>query len=101
MFASLQSSEAKKLLSDLHFTIDGSSFILIENNVVYERSTAALRIARKLKGLWPLLYMFMIVPKFIRDSVYNFISKNRYKWFGKKDECMIPTQELKTKFLSY
>ena len=62
--------------------------------------TAILRIARKLSGLYPLLYGFMIVPKFIRDFViHGIIAKNRYKWFGRKDTCMIPTEELKMKFL--
>jgi len=101
LFASLQSDEGKKILSEFNFSCNEmNSFILMENGTIYIRSTAALRVAKKLDGLWRLLYGFMIVPKFIRDCVYNFIAKNRYKWFGKKDECMIPTQELKAKFLN-
>ena len=72
---------------------------LIENSKFYTESSAALRIAKRLNGLWPLLYIFIIVPKFIRNSVYKFIAKNRYKWFGKKDSCMVPTKELKERFL--
>lgn len=75
-------------------------FILIENNKAYTRSTGALRVAKKLNGLWPLLYGFIIIPKLLRDGIYNWVGRNRYKWFGKKDACMIPTPELKARFLS-
>lgn len=101
MFASLQSEVGRKILEQYNFSLDEfNSFILIENNKAYTRSTGALRVAKKLNGLWPLLYGFIIIPKFIRDSIYNWVAGNRYKWFGKKDACMIPTPELKTKFLS-
>ena len=76
------------------------SFFLVENGKIYDRSTAALKVLRKLNGLWKLLYAFIIIPKFIRDAVYDFIAKNRYRWFGRKDECMIPTAELRAKFLN-
>ena len=101
LFASLQSEEGKKILAT-HKWPTGvmNTFILVENGKIYDRSTAALKVARKLKGLWKFLYGFMIVPKFIRDAIYNVISKNRYQWFGKKDECMMPTPELKARFLS-
>lgn len=100
-FASLQSEEGQRLLKkfDLPST-DFNSFVLIENDKSFTRSAAALKVSKKLNGLWPGLYGFMIVPKFIRDGVYNWIAKNRYKWFGKKDACMIPTQELKARFLN-
>lgn len=75
------------------------SIVLIENEKVYVKSSAALRIARKLSGLWPLFFVFLIIPSFIRDGVYDFIAKNRYKWFGKKEQCMIPTPGLREKFL--
>jgi len=75
------------------------SIVLIENEKVYVKSSAALRIARKLSGLWPLFFVLLIIPSFIRDGVYDFIAKNRYKWFGKKEQCMIPTQGLREKFL--
>ena len=75
------------------------SIVLIENGNVYIKSSAALRIARKLSGLWPLFFVLLIIPSFIRDGVYDFIAKNRYKWFGKKEQCMIPTPGLKEKFL--
>ena len=72
---------------------------VIENGKAYVKSTAALRASRHLSGGWPLLYGFIIIPAFIRNAVYDFIAKNRYKWYGKKDSCMIPTAELKAKFL--
>jgi len=75
------------------------SIVLIENKNVYIKSSAALRIARKLSGLWPLFFVLLIIPRFIRDGVYDFIAKNRYKWFGKKEQCMIPTPGLREKFL--
>ena len=75
------------------------SIVLIENGNVYIKSSAALRIAKKLSGLWPLFFVLLIIPSFIRDGVYDFIAKNRYMWFGKKEQCMIPTPGLKEKFL--
>lgn len=75
------------------------SIVLIENEKVYVKSSAALRIAKKLSNLWPLFFVLLIIPSFIRDGVYDFIAKNRYKWFGKKEQCMIPTQGLREKFL--
>jgi predicted DCC family thiol-disulfide oxidoreductase YuxK len=102
LFASLQSEEGKQILEDNNFPANKSdSFLLVEDGKVYERSTAALRVLKNLSGLRSLLYGFIIVPKFIRDSVYNWIAKNRYQWFGRKDECMIPTPELKAKFLNH
>lgn len=99
-FASLQSDFAREKLKDFNFEpAEGSSFVLLEEGKIYQRSTAALRVAKKLKGLWPLLYAFIIIPPFIRDAVYNYIAKNRYKWFGKQESCWIPTPELKSKFL--
>ena len=75
------------------------SIILIDNGKAYVKSTAALRIALYLKGMWPLLHGLLIFPGFIRDFVYDIIAKYRYKWFGKKESCMIPTPELKSKFI--
>lgn len=100
-FASLQSDVAKKLLSKTHVSnMDAGTFVLIENGKTYIRSTAALKVCKHLSGLWPFMTLFMVVPKFIRDWVYNLISKNRYRWFGKQDACMIPSPEVKDKFLN-
>lgn len=98
--AALQSEIGSKLLEQ--YKIDPQytdSIILIENNKAYVKSTAALQIVRKFNGAWPLLYGFIILPRFIRDAVYDFIAKNRYEWFGRKDSCMIPTPALKSRFL--
>jgi predicted DCC family thiol-disulfide oxidoreductase YuxK len=71
----------------------GESFILYENGRIWRKSTAALRVARKLDGAWPLLYAFIFVPPFMRDAVYDLVAANRYRWFGKKDSCWMPRPE--------
>ncbi len=84
------------------FKVDTSkidSIILIDGKKCYIKSSAALRISKDLSGGYPLLSGFLALPRFIRDAVYDYIAKNRYKWFGKKESCMIPTKELKNKFL--
>lgn len=96
-FAALQSDAAKALGETV--TGDPDSVILYEDGKRYDKSTAALRIARRLSGLWPVLYMGIIVPRPIRDVVYRFIARNRYKWFGKSDACRLPSPELKARFL--
>lgn len=98
-FASLQSDFGQHQLK--RFNLNQQSFhsiILVEGDQYYERSDAALKIARKLGGGWPLLYGFKILPKVLRDGVYNLIGKNRYRLFGKKDACWLPTPELKSRF---
>ena len=100
-FASLQGDSGQQLLQKYQLPLSAfNSFVLIENNVTYTRSTAALKVARNLSGITKLLYGFIIVPAFIRDAIYNLISRNRYKWFGKQDNCMIPTPELRNRFLN-
>lgn len=100
-FATLQSNVAHQLLAKHKLPADDlRSFVFIENNKIYTRSTAALKVCRYLNVSWPLLYGFMIVPKFIRDGVYIWISKNRYRWFGKKEECMMPSAGLRARFLN-
>ena len=99
-FAPLQSEIGKTLMQQFGLPEnDMRSFLLIENGKVYNRSAAALRVCRHLKGLWPLCYGFMIVPAFIRNVVYDFIAKNRYKWFGQTEECMVPTPDVRARFL--
>lgn len=100
-FASLQSNAGQALLQQYNLPQhDFNSFILIEDNKAYTKSTAALKVARKLSGPVKILFGFIIVPRFIRDWVYEFVSANRYKWFGKKDSCMIPTPSLRQRFLN-
>lgn len=101
-FAALQTEAAKAQLTALNSVPhqeELNTIILLENGKVYDRSTAALRIARKLSGLWPLLYGFIIIPRFIRDFFYQLISKNRYRIWGKQESCMVPSAALKSKFL--
>ncbi|HET6225082.1 MAG TPA: thiol-disulfide oxidoreductase DCC family protein [Bacteroidia bacterium] len=99
-FAPLQSEKGKQLLQQFNVdTNELNTFILLENNKIYTRSTASLKVTRRLSGAYFLLYAFMLVPPFIRDAVYNLIAKNRYKLFGKKDNCMVPTPEVKDKFI--
>ncbi|WP_405155716.1 thiol-disulfide oxidoreductase DCC family protein [Paenibacillus sp. FSL K6-0108] len=99
-FASLQSDVAKKLLEKGNLSTDSmDTFVLIEDGKYYTRSTAALRLAKGLKFPYPLLYVLIIVPKFIRNAVYNTVARNRYRWFGKDEACMLPTPEIKDRFL--
>ena len=99
LFASLQSAYGQDLLKQ--FDLPGdifNSFILFDNGKVLTRSTAALKIFSQLRG-WKWVKVFRAVPKFIRDTVYNLIARNRYRWFGKKKECWLPTPDLKARFL--
>lgn len=99
-FAALQSDAGQRLLTEHGLpTKELNSFILIEEGKVYNKSTAGLRVYRKLPWYWGWTQLFWIAPKFIRDAVYDFIARNRYKWFGKRESCMIPTPELKSRFL--
>jgi predicted DCC family thiol-disulfide oxidoreductase YuxK len=99
-FASLQGKFGQEVLKKNNFSSESlNTLILIEEDKIFTRSTGVLRMLKHLGGGWSLLYGFIILPAFIRDAVYNWVSKNRYKWFGKKDECMIPTKELKERFL--
>ena len=99
-FAPLQENAGTVLLKKYAISFQKlDSIVLIENDKVYVKSSSALRIARKMSGLWPLLYVCVVIPRFIRDGVYDFIAKNRYKWFGRKEQCMIPTPDFREKFL--
>lgn len=98
-FASLQSEIGQQLLEKHKVSKSIDSIVLIDNNQFFTKSTAALKIAQQLCGAWKYLFIFIIVPKFVRDFVYNIIAKNRYKWFGKKEVCMLPTAEQRNRFL--
>jgi predicted DCC family thiol-disulfide oxidoreductase YuxK len=100
-FAALQGNTGQELLKQYYLgENDLNSFVLILDNKAYTRSSAALNVAKYLPGPSKLLYGFIIVPPFIRNAVYNLIAKNRYKWFGKKDSCMIPTAAFISRFLN-
>lgn len=99
-FCPLQNPEAKELLKGRNVDLEKvDSIILVRKNETFIKAKAALRIAQKLDRGWPLLNAFRIVPRFLSDGVYDFVARNRYGWFGKKDNCMIPTPELKSKFI--
>jgi len=99
-FAPLQSETATTLIGR---TADPlampDSIVLVDDGRLYVRSTAALRIARRLRFPWPLLWLFMAVPRPFRDWVYDLIARHRYGWFGKRDTCMVPTKEIRDRFL--
>ncbi|MFN0275845.1 MAG: thiol-disulfide oxidoreductase DCC family protein [Chitinophagales bacterium] len=99
-FAALQSDFTKAFFLQKNFKPSVSSVVYWDGERFYLQSTAALKISGKLKFPAPLLQFLGIFPKFLRDVVYNFIAKNRYKWFGRRESCMVPTEELKARFLS-
>lgn len=99
-FAPLQTEHGRQLLEKYNLPqLDMQSFVFIEKGKAYLRSTAALKVCRYLNALWPLCYGFMIVPRFIRDGIYNWVARNRYKWFGQKDSCMVPSPSIRARFL--
>ena len=100
-FAPLQGETAKKILPLFNISTTAlSSVIFIHKGKAYTQSSAALQICRHLNGGWKLFYGFYIIPKFMRDFVYNIIARNRYKWFGKKETCMVPSEDVKNLFLT-
>ena len=99
-FAALQSEFGQKKLVELGYDNEAfDSLVLLSEDQVYKKSSAALRIAKKLNGLCPVLYIFIIIPPFIRHGVYDIIARNRYKWWGKQDSCRVPTPELRSRFM--
>ena len=98
-FASLQSPVGQALLKQYNIPTNLDSFILIEDGRVYSKSTAGLKVCRHLDGPWKLCYAARVIPAPIRNLVYNLIAKNRYKWFGKMEVCMLPTPEQRKRFL--
>jgi len=99
-FVSLQSDIGQKLLAEYQLADNLDSMVLIEEGKAFIKSTAALRIAKHLDGLWKWGYIFILVPSFIRDIFYKIIAKNRYKWFGRKESCEIPSPEVRKRFLT-
>jgi predicted DCC family thiol-disulfide oxidoreductase YuxK len=98
-FASLQSPMGEKLRDDLGIDGEVDSVILVEGGRWYQESDAALRIAHGLGGAWKLFGVFRLVPRPLRDAVYRWIARNRYRWFGKTETCWVPTPELRGRFL--
>ena len=102
-FASLQSDVAEALAAPFDYAPDElSSVLLIEDGRLYSKARAGLRIARRLDGAWPLFYYLLFwVPGFIANPVYDFVGNRRYRWFGRKEACWVPTDDLRTRFLDF
>jgi predicted DCC family thiol-disulfide oxidoreductase YuxK len=99
-FASLQSGVGQHLLTEHGLDPDAlSSVVLIDDGRAWQESAAALRIASHLPGAWKLLRALAVIPRPVRDAVYRWIARNRYRWFGKTETCWLPTPELRRRFL--
>jgi predicted DCC family thiol-disulfide oxidoreductase YuxK len=99
-FASLQSEKGQALLRTHHLpTQEFDSVIYIRNGRYYKKSSAALYILRDLGGFWQIFFPLILVPPFLRNAIYSLIARNRYRWFGRQESCMLPTPELKSRFL--
>ncbi len=99
-FAPLQAAASQLLLRQLgRGTAEFDTMLLLENGVVYQKSTADLRISRHLPSAWPLLYGLLLVPRFLRDGIYDFVARNRYRWFGRQDACMLPSAKVRGQFV--
>ena len=99
-FGALQSASARRVL-ELHDTPAPlpDAIVLVDDGQLFTRSTAALRIARRLTFPWPLAYAFIAVPRPLRDGIYDLVARHRYRWFGKRDHCMVPTPALRSRFI--
>lgn len=98
-FASLQSDIGRELINKYGLEENINSVVYISGGKAYKKSDAALQICRRLSGLWKTLYIFYFVPWPIRNMVYDYVAKNRYKWFGKAESCMIPSPDIRSRFL--
>ena len=99
-FAPFQSEAAERILGKFNYPAASlDSFVLIEGGKLYTKSEAGLRVQKLLGGIHSLLYAFIVVPAPLRDAVYDFVAGNRYRWFGKREECMIPDPGIRSRFL--
>jgi predicted DCC family thiol-disulfide oxidoreductase YuxK len=99
-FASLQSEKGQALLKEMGLPTENfDSVVYIRAGKVLQKSSAGLYILRDLGGIWAAFFPLIIFPRFIRDAVYNLLARNRYRWFGRQESCMMPTPELKERFL--
>jgi predicted DCC family thiol-disulfide oxidoreductase YuxK len=100
-FCQLQSEPGQRLVAEYGLSDLGlNSMVLIKDGKAYIKSSAALRIARLLDMPWPLMSVFLLVPPFIRHSVYDWIGRRRYNWLGKRDSCWVPDADIRHRFLS-
>ncbi len=100
-FGALQSDAAQRLLASAGCSSPETpeTVVLLEDGRVFTRSTAALRIVRRLSFPWPLAYGFILIPRPLRDAIYDSVARRRYRWFGRREQCMMPTPELQRRFL--
>ena len=99
-FAALQSPLGQALLARYRLPQDEfQTFVLITERGHYTRSTATLKVAREIGGWWPLLYALIVVPRPLRDMVYRIVARHRYRWFGKRDACLVPSADIQDRFV--
>ncbi len=99
-FASLQSDKGRELLLAAGLEADRlDTVVLLENGRVYTESSAVLRIASRLRFPWPAAYAFVIVPRPLRNMLYRVVARNRYRWFGRDEACLLPSPDIKSRFL--
>ncbi len=99
-FASLQSAIGRRLLEQHGLpSSELGTVVLVEGQQAFTQSTAALRIARRLRWPWPFLFTLIVIPRFVRDFLYALIARNRYRWFGRSPSCQLPSPELREHFL--
>ena len=100
-FSNLDSSFSKKVIKENKVeSLEGKTIILYHNNKIIIKSNAAIKIAYLLGGFFKIFIIFKILPNFIRDGIYDVISRNRYRWFGKSDSCYIPKKEILDRFIN-
>ena len=100
-FSNLDSSFSKKIIKENKVeSLEGNTIILYHNNKIIIKSNAAIKIAYLLGGFFKIFIIFKILPNFIRDGIYDVISRNRYRWFGKSDSCYIPKKEILDRFIN-
>jgi predicted DCC family thiol-disulfide oxidoreductase YuxK len=99
-FAAIQTPAGRELVEGFGVGPPLDSIVLVAGGVAYIKSTAALHIASRVSGLWPLLKILLITPRPVRDWLYDVVAKNRYRWFGEKQACFIPTPEMRRRLLS-
>jgi predicted DCC family thiol-disulfide oxidoreductase YuxK len=99
-FGTLQSAKGQQALNDLRLPSDDfETFLLLEQGRVFTKSTAALRILRQLSGLWPLFYLGIVIPRPLRDAIYDYFARRRYRWMGKATTCRVPTPAERHRFV--
>lgn len=100
LFAPLQNELAREMMVANGLTPGQlNTVVVLEDGVCYTESAAVLRIARRLRFPWPVAYIFIIVPRSLRDALYRYVARNRYRWFGRDEQCLVPTPEIRRRFL--